>query len=169
MHLVTSSLLLPSIVAYLPPHAVQILLRTYFSTVLSVWIFRGRPILHLTKEFMTSTTPSPQEPIKSPHSAAKDTLTPDETTPNPWLAIIQSVLQHPDDHMCKTQRSLMHWATLFGTRPAGYWVGGTEQQLEGIELLDGTIFARVAGLTADRLGWMREGQEHGEWNFSLLA
>jgi hypothetical protein len=116
---------------------------------------------------MTSTSPSPQEPIKSRNKPAKDTFTPDTVTPNPWLAIIQSVIEHPADHLCKTQRSLMHWANLFGSRPAGYWAEGKEQ-LKDIELLDGTLFVRVAGVTADRLGWMREGQEQGNWNFDLL-
>lgn len=167
MHLVTSSLFLPSVCAYLPPHAIQLLLRTYFSSALAVWISRGRPTIRITQEFIDSTSPAPQEPNTS-LKPAKDTLTPQVTSPNPWLAIAQSVLEHPADHMPKIQRSLMHWSSLYGGRPAGDWVGGKEN-LEGIELLDGTIFARVAGLTADSLGWMREGQEQGAWSFEMFS
>ena len=36
--------------------------------------------------------------------------------------------------------------------------------LEGAEVLDGTLFIRVAGLTADRMGWMKEGQETQFWD-----
>lgn len=62
----------------------------------------------------------------------------------------------------------MHWASLFGNRPSGEWVGtGGAKSLEGIELLDGSIFIRVAGLTADALGWMREGQEQRMWDFGF--
>ena len=43
---------------------------------------------------------------------------------------------------------------------------GTE--LEGAEVLDGSLFARIAGLTASRLGWMREGEEQRQWDFQGL-
>jgi Questin oxidase-like len=167
MHLITSSLFLPPVAAYFPPHAIQLLLRLYFATILATWITKGRPTIHI-KEFMASTSSSPQEPIKSRSKPAKDTFTPDNVTPNPWLAIIQSVVEHPVDHLTKLQRTLMHWANLFGSRPAGYLAGGKEQ-LDDIELIDGTLFIRVAGATMDKLGWMREGQERGAWHVGVLA
>lgn len=34
-------------------------------------------------------------------------------------------------------------------------------------MLDGSIFVRVGGLTADALGWVREGQERGTWNAGM--
>jgi hypothetical protein len=121
----------------------------------------------MDKGFIDSTSVSPQEPIGLPHNPAKGTLTPDVVTPNPWLAITQSALQHQDDHMAKIQRALLHWANMFGSRPVGYWARGKEQ-LEGIELLDGTFFVRIAGLTADKVGWMREGQEKAGWHYGIL-
>jgi hypothetical protein len=37
--------------------------------------------------------------------------------------------------------------------------------LEGREVLDGTLFSRVASLTLDQLGWAHEsGKDLGEWN-----
>jgi hypothetical protein len=114
------------------------------------------------------TSPYPQEP-KARIQPAKNTLTPDTVTPNPWLALTQSVLVHRSEHahLCKIHRTLMHWASLFGSRPPGYWKTEGEN-VEGIELLDGSFFVRVASLTLDSLGWMREGQEQGEWNFSVF-
>lgn len=168
MHVVTSSLFLPAIVAYFPPHAIQLLFRTHLCTVLALWITKQKPSLRI-KEFMVSTTLSPHDPsanIKASHKPVKDTLTAEIATPNPWLPLSQSVLEHPDEHLCKIIRSLMHWANLFGSRPAGYWTGGKEQ-LEGIEAMDGTLFLRVAGLTMGELGWMKEGQVPGEWDHSL--
>ena len=99
---------------------------------------------------------------------AKGTLTPETVTPNPWLAIIQSALMHPDDHVCKVQRALGHWSGMFGGRPRGYWAKSSPKegaaQLKGVELLDGTLFVRVAGMTQATKGWMREGREHGDWS-----
>jgi hypothetical protein len=163
---VTSSVFLPSISAYLSPAAAQLLLRTYFASILTIWISKGRPALRINEDFMSSTSPSPQEP-NTTTKPSKDTLTPKVVSPNPWLVILQSVLEHPADHMAKIQRALMHWSTLYGTTPAGKWATGSDR-LEGIELLDGTIFARVAGITADAMGWMREGQEQGQWSMELF-
>ena len=99
---------------------------------------------------------------------ARCTLTPETITPNPWFAIIQSALEHPDKHVCKIQRTLSHWGRVFGGRPAGYWAKSSPKedavQLKGVELLDGTLFVRVAGMTQATKGWMREGQERGPWS-----
>ena len=170
MHLVTSSLFLPSICAYFPPHVTQILLRSYFSVCLATWVAQGRPSVEITPDFISRTDAFPQEPIGVRIiKPAKDTLTPGTITPNPWLAITQSALMHPDDHVCKVQRSLGHWSRMFGGRPKGYWAKSTPKtvavQLKGVELLDGTLFVRVAGMTQDTKGWMREGQPRGGWSF----
>lgn len=168
MHLVTSSLFLPSICAYFPPHAIEIFLRSYFSVCLAVWVTKGRPSLEVKPEFFSTTNPSPQEPIGDrTWQPGKDTLLPDTVSPNPWLAILQSSMQHPDYHVCKIQRALGHWGQLFGGRPQGYWAKPSQKggavQLKGVELLDGSLFIRTAGLTQTAKGWMREGQERGEW------
>jgi hypothetical protein len=76
--------------------------------------------------------------------------------PNPWLSIIQNTLVHPDDHIPKMQRALAHYASLYGNRPAGFFAG---TELAGADKLDGSLFLRVAGLTAKRLGRMRDGEE----------
>jgi len=39
---------------------------------------------------------------------------------------------------------------------------GTE--LKDAELIDGTLFIRAAGLTAGRLGWVREGESPTSWD-----
>ncbi|OCH85392.1 hypothetical protein OBBRIDRAFT_838996 [Obba rivulosa] len=93
-------------------------------------------------------------------------LTPENPSPNPWLPILQSTLVHPDDHLCKLQRALVHFASLYGARPAGHFApfANAAAPLEGAEVLDGSLFIRVAGLTAARVGWMREGQEDMGWD-----
>lgn len=169
MHLVTSSLFLPSICAYFPPHVIQAFLRSYFSICLAIWVSHGRPSVEVTQDFISKTDSFPQEPIGDRVTKpTKDTLTPETVTPNPWLALVQSALVHPDNHLCKVHRALGHWSRMFGGRPQGYWAKsspkGDAVQLKGVELLDGTLFVRVAGLTQATKGWLREGQENGNWS-----
>ena len=62
----------------------------------------------------------------------------------------------------------------WGTRAPGYFssvAAGDEENartgawlapaLEGIEMLDGTLYVRVAGPTFDRLRWVDEGEQAG--------
>ncbi|KAH9974953.1 hypothetical protein BGW80DRAFT_1444565 [Lactifluus volemus] len=62
-------------------------------------------------------------------------------------------------------RSFVAFAMRWGGRPADYYAGGGDDGLEGREVLDGTLFSRVASLTLDQLGWAHEsGKNLGEWN-----
>lgn len=183
MHLVTSSLFLPSIAAHLSPRSKSLLLRTYLGVALSVWVARGRPPLSL-KPFYAKTSarlvvpgpkPTPSEGTLgffdpssgfARRSTGADGLATasEKLAPNTWLPVLQSTILHPNEHLPKLQRALAHYALRYGyeTR-AGRWQGWTE--LEGSEVLDGTLFARIAGLTMRRLGWMREGERRGAWDF----
>ncbi|RPD56826.1 hypothetical protein L226DRAFT_574175 [Lentinus tigrinus ALCF2SS1-7] len=160
MHLVTSSIFLPAFAAYLSPRSTILLLRGYFAVSLVYYIARGCAPLPI-RAFYESVGASVIPPGTSTVAPVAGTLTLDDAAPNPWLLIVQTTLVHPDEHLCKTQRALMHDATLYGQRAAGDFAG---LGLEGAEALDGTLFVRVAGLTADRLGWMKEGQEAGDWD-----
>lgn len=151
--MVTSSLFLPSLIAYLSPRSQVLLLRGYLSIVLTWWVMRGRPALNIKSfvkttsvELSIPTTPVPKSPLST------------ETTPvpNPFLPILQSAITHPNDHLVKIQRTFAHFDTLYGRRPAGYFRG---TELEDAELLDGSLFLRAALLTADSIGWVREGKE----------
>lgn len=161
MHLVTSSLMVVSQLNTLSLSSAALLLRVHFVNCLAVYVSRGRPPLPIAA-FYGGTTAKPAPPSAAPVSA-KDTLPP-AGTPNPWLAIVQTTLVHPDEHLCKAQRALLHYAEVYGGAEPGAFAALTE--LEGAELLDGTLFVRAAGLTAGRLGWMREGEEKSGWDFA---
>ncbi|KAI0822157.1 hypothetical protein BC628DRAFT_1340970 [Trametes gibbosa] len=162
MHLVTSSLFLPSFVAYLSPRSSVLLLRGYFAISIAWFVSQGRCALPI-REFYEKTTAMPAPPQTAGAQAAptKGTLIPDVVAPNPWLPIVQTTIAHPGEHVCKVQRALAHNATAYATRGAGSFAG---TGLEGAELLDATLFVRAAGLTADRMGWMKEGQAEGGWD-----
>ncbi|EKM48588.1 uncharacterized protein PHACADRAFT_266276 [Phanerochaete carnosa HHB-10118-sp] len=163
MHSVTSALMIASLLNTLGLDSAVLLLRAYFTFSILGYTARGRPALPV-KEFYANTSPYPSPP-DAPLTAAKDTIEP-STAPNPWLPIVQTTLVHPDEHLCKMQRALMHFAGCYGdTDPGALAHSG----LQGAEVLDGTLFARVAVLTADRLRWMREGEEKQGWDHSGFA
>ena len=187
MHLVTSSTFLPSLAAYLTPSSQSIFLTAFFRVSLAWWVARGRPGFDIPGFFSAKTShptlpgpyPTPSESTLPNTSFNQASLfggqaaqifggssfeyTPETLTPNPWLPIIQSTLVHPDDHLCKIQRALAHFAQTYGRRTAGQRdFAGTE--LPGAERLDGTLFIRVAGLTAEKLGRVREGEKYVFWS-----
>lgn len=163
-HLVTSALFLPSLVTGLSPTSISLLLRSYLTFSIAWYIGRGRPSLPL-KDFFATVPADPTGPTPRA-TPAKGALMHNSafSIPNPWFPIIQSSLVHPDDHLCKMQRALAHFATVYGDRPAGEFAELAQDGLEGAEVLDGTLFVRVAGLVADRLGWMWEGGDRKRWD-----
>ncbi|KAK0488034.1 hypothetical protein EDD18DRAFT_1321626 [Armillaria luteobubalina] len=125
MHLVTSSLFLPSLANFLSTTSQALLLRSYMAV--SFAYFDMSKFLESDNETVypdSSSTTTPPGDLSS--------------APNPWFAIIQQALFHQDDHLCKMQRALAYFAALYGTRT----------ELPGAEKLDGTLFLRAAKLTA---------------------
>ncbi|KZT67500.1 hypothetical protein DAEQUDRAFT_767051 [Daedalea quercina L-15889] len=137
MHVVTSSIFLPSFLAYLSPTSATVLLRTFLRTSLAWYVARGRPALPI-REFYVGMDSSLAPKPEGSKLAAADTA-------NPWLSVVQQALIHGDDHLPKTQRALAHFARVYGERAAGTFEG-----LDGAELLDGTLFVRVAEATRKR-------------------
>ncbi|KAH7911877.1 hypothetical protein BJ138DRAFT_1084821 [Hygrophoropsis aurantiaca] len=167
MHLVTSCLFLPSIVPYLSSNSQVKFLRGYFVSALAWWVTRGRPALDL-KEFFASTTTSPKPAgAEIPLDTPIPNVSPAHAhRPNPWFSLLQSSMVHQDDHLVKIQRAFAHSEQLYGKCTAGQF-GFTE--LEGAEHLDGSLFIRAAGLTADKMGWAREGEKPQMWGFEGFA
>jgi hypothetical protein len=189
MHLVTSSIFLPSLVTslYQNYRAQALLLRSYFAMSLMLYVGRGRPKIDVA-QFYSDTSwllpSSGEDVIPGPQpSPFKRTLPDPESaearTPNPWLSVVQTTLVHPNEHLCKMQRALAHFASLYGLREQGWFTSLRRKQANmtthrdkledaerclGLGELDGTLFLRVAMLTAHRLGWMREGESEGGWD-----
>ncbi|KAG1860779.1 hypothetical protein F4604DRAFT_1126059 [Suillus subluteus] len=160
MHLVTSSLFIPSLIASLSPRAQVLFLRVYFASAIASWISRGRPCFNF-KRFFKSTSPVPNTPNNLAVPPADSALTQDAQPPNPFLPLIQSSITHPDDHHTKIQRAFAHFSTIYGPRPKGYFAG---TELDGADELDGSLFLRAAVLTADHMGWVGKGEEAKEWS-----
>ncbi|KAJ8074160.1 hypothetical protein PM082_012452 [Marasmius tenuissimus] len=145
MHLVTSLIFLPSLVAVLSPPAGKLLLRTYFSVSLATWIARGKPSLN-NRAFFSDSIPSFDSPLRAPRSAD---LTAEES--GQWSSLIEYSISHPDDHFVKIIRTLSHYASKYGSRKK---LDATE--LEGAETVDRTLFLRAALLTAKRVVELRQ-------------
>jgi hypothetical protein len=160
MHLVTSSLFLPSMLAHLTSDSKRTFLRSYFAVILGFWVSQGRPDLDIKGFYAdTETNPTAPGPQPTPHP---ETLDKENTTPNPWYPLLQSTLMHPGEHLLKLERALAHYASLYGTTKKGSF---SDTELEGADSLDGTVFLRGAWLSLNRNGWMREGKEKGDWDF----
>ena len=189
MHLVTSSIFLPSLLTslYQNSRAQALLLRSYFATSLALYVGRGRPNIDIAKFYSDTSLFLPssgRDVVPGPQpSPSKHTLpnrkSAEARTPNPWLSVVQTTLVHPNEHLCKAQRSLAHFSSLYGLRGQGWFASLRGQQTNqsmddtlvedaerslGFGKLDGTLFLRVAMLTAHRLGWMREGESEQGWD-----
>ncbi|KAG2105405.1 hypothetical protein BD769DRAFT_155945 [Suillus cothurnatus] len=204
MHSVTSCLFLPSLCAHLSYRSQSLLLRAHFLASITWWLVRGRPALPLRKFFAAPLAPLPSPahfkyattlPGVLPQPAASTLLggdSPHTVTPNVWYPILQNTIVHPNEHLCKCQRALAHFAILYGHREAGFMSealssgpiiscpetpllpGGLElaegecKALEAPEweFLDGSVFLRVAWLTGAALGWVRDGEPNsGAWDY----
>ncbi|KAG8978358.1 hypothetical protein FRC05_010603 [Tulasnella sp. 425] len=148
------------------------LLRAQVSVILGWWVSRGRPAIPISDYYSREFDPSlliPKalqvHPDKSAVGVGKDKTT--NLPSNMWLAIIESSLNHPEEHLLKNQRALAHFDHLYGKTPQGYFEGETE--LEGAEFLDGTLFWRVALHTQKALGWVREGEPQGSFDRAGLG
>ncbi|KAG9312564.1 hypothetical protein JVU11DRAFT_6960 [Chiua virens] len=183
MHLVTSSIFLPSLLAYVDKFSSRrLLLMTYFTASLSIYVARGRPQLDIRSFFKN--TESLLHKVPGPTTEPAWNTLPNPTsdlvhTPNAWYPMIQTTIVHPNEHLCKTQRALAHHSSLYGNRERGWCAqprGRTgvttaqvvrEKEAEDkvcLQELDGTLFVRVARLTQNKLGWMREGEMAGDWD-----
>ncbi|KIO26253.1 hypothetical protein M407DRAFT_24469 [Tulasnella calospora MUT 4182] len=173
LHLVTSSIFIPSLITHLSFPSQSALLRAQLSVILGWWVSRGRPSIPLEDYYSLEFDPSsfiPKalqvHPDKSAIGVGKNIKTTNLPS-NMWFAIIESTLNHPEEHLLKNQRSLAHFDHLYGKTPQGYFEGKTD--LEGAEMLDGTLFWRVALHTQKALGWVREGEPQGSFDRAGLG
>ncbi|KAH6905271.1 hypothetical protein BKA70DRAFT_1226035 [Coprinopsis sp. MPI-PUGE-AT-0042] len=159
MHLVTSSVFLPSHAALVPPEARAKLLHTYFMTALSLYAFVSCPTLDFAGFYAHTGVPNKKG----------------DTNTNPWLSLIQDAIDHHDEHLTKTQRALAAWSAHFGSKTFRL-TAATSPALKGIELLDGNLFLKTAQLTTLRVGPPVNEPESAmlrarptEWDFADLS
>ncbi|KAF7985836.1 hypothetical protein HWV62_514 [Athelia sp. TMB] len=174
MHVLTSSLFVPSLTKLIPNFAHQIrLLKGYLAVVLFVAVTRGRP--RISPDLLMSYTATPAPPTApkfTPSSSAVGDPN-DIESANPWDVIIPSVLHAPDSHIVKAIRALYYASQQFSATPAGgvpgaFDAAGTET-IKGMGNADGTVFVRAAGVLMGQLGWVTYGQPAGWWDGSGLG
>lgn len=116
MHLVTASLFLPALCAFVPAPAQERLLRAFFFTVLVWAVARGQPALDVVG-FAHAIRP-PASSFAPPAVAAMKQL-------DLWMRIIEAARTHHDTHVTKTIRALAGWAAAFGWRKSRHAVDRT--------------------------------------------
>lgn len=175
MHLVTSSLFLrPYLQVLENPISKANLLRAYLSVVVLLTLARGRP--RIDPGLLMSYTATPRPPGASalhPSQSALGSPT-DDVDYNPWPAMFEDVVYHPDAHVLKAFRTLAFAAKEHGAVPAGEVIGAflpdQKESHPGAAQLDGTVFVRAAGMLMDYMGWTAHGQEaRDDWDRSALG
>lgn len=177
MHMVTSSLFVPSLLSALPSMESKVtLVRAMLPVILMYVTVRGRP--RIDPALLMSYSATPRPPTRQ--GLASCQRSPDalgdpaqDEYVNPWPEIVAGVLHAPDAHTVKAVRTLYYAAQKYGTTPAGGAIGafrrdGTETH-RGTADMDGTIFVRAAGVVMDTLGWVSHGQKEGKWDRSALG
>jgi hypothetical protein len=149
MHFVTSSMFLPTLLVHLKPKSQELLLKSYISVCLSWFVSRGKPQLDIGAFFNNASSLKPllDAPTITRPSHPKLSVA-SLKSPNSWSSILDETIVHPDDHIPKLQRTLSHYAQVYGCTEPGYFKGS---ELKGAEKIDGTLFVRAANLTAFRL------------------
>ncbi|KAJ7237332.1 hypothetical protein C8J57DRAFT_1247119 [Mycena rebaudengoi] len=175
MHVLTSALCLPSLLAVLedPVHKAQLLQGYARKSALFV-LLRGRPRIDIP--LLMSYTEVPRPPAHAPsggEDALGDPAGGEKGETNPWLALVQNALHHKDAHVIKVVRTLYYCGVRFGSRPAGSALGAKDEDGKethvGAGTMDGTIFVRAAGVVCDTLGWIAYGAKEGQWDMSALG
>ena len=168
MHLVTSSLFLPSLLANMSKlSSRRAFLLTYFTASLTCYLSRGRPPLDLrgfykdTEHLVHQVSAPGTSPAPGTLSNPSSDLT---QMPDAWLRLIQTSLDSPNTHLCKLHRALAHYSSMYGKHRKGWANGGEAEDKVGLGALDGTLFLRIATLTQNRLGWMRDGDPEQHWD-----
>ncbi|EIW81857.1 hypothetical protein CONPUDRAFT_122359 [Coniophora puteana RWD-64-598 SS2] len=162
MHLVTSCLFLGPNLYELSKRSQEIFLRAYLANSLTNYLMFSRPPLDITTfwketaaaEFIVpagfSSSTGTDAGYTGPAQLDAKVLAATEGNANPWATHVQSAIVAKDDHYAKLIRALLHLAERFGDRPAGYLVTMAPNcGWEGLEQIDGSLFLRVAGLTAE--------------------
>ena len=177
MHMITSSLFVPSLLEVIPTmESKVVLLRAILPVILWYVLVRGRP--RINPNLLMSYTEKPRPPSGTGLTSCKRDASgvgdiADSEFVNPWPEIIAAAMHFPEAHTIKTIRALYYAAQKFGTTPSGGAIGafrrnGTETH-EGMSEMDGTIFVRAAGIVMNTLGWVSHGQKEGKWDTSGLG
>ncbi|KZP16253.1 hypothetical protein FIBSPDRAFT_748982 [Athelia psychrophila] len=175
MHILTSSLFIPSLLTIVPAPALKVkLLKAYLATSIFLMIMRGRP--RIDAELMMSYTATPAPPASAtrnrrfPPSPSAVGDPNDKATANPWDVVVPCVMHAPDAHIVKAIRALYFASQRFGHTAAGDVPGALgkdgKETHKGMSALDGSMFVRAAGVAMDGLGWITYGEEAGWWDGS---
>ncbi|PIL22571.1 hypothetical protein GSI_15260 [Ganoderma sinense ZZ0214-1] len=174
MHMLNASLFVPSLLRAIPSvESKAAFLRAIPPVLLMYLIVRGRPRIDAELAMSYTDVPCPPNtPVPEPHSDAIGDPR-DARDHNPWTDIVADVLHAPDAHTLKAVRALYYASRMYGRTPHGAVIGAFDTEGRethpGIAKVDGTLFARAAGVVMDTLGWVTHGQKEGGWDRSALG
>ncbi len=174
MHMLNASLFVPSLLHAIPTvESKAAFLRAIPPVLLMYLTVRGRP--RIDADLAMSYTDVPRPPntnVGEPHADAIGDPR-DTKDHNPWPDVVADVLHAPDAHTLKAIRALYYASRMYGRTPRGAVIGAFDTEGRethpGIAEVDGTLFARAAGVVMGTLGWVTHGQREGGWDRSALG
>jgi hypothetical protein len=186
MHLVTLSAFLDSYLTTIKNTRSKVMLIRHLVPTMVVYVLiRGRPVIN--GDLIQSMSLHARPPIdwdalgpKSEMAHGLGDIKSDEDY-NPWPALISAAIHHPDYHVAKAMRTLIHASQKYGDTAAGQVIGAfrpakspsdkPEETFKGMAKIDGTLFVRAAGVMSDYMGWTIIGQEARapDWDRSGLG
>ncbi|KAJ7282472.1 hypothetical protein C8J57DRAFT_1295466 [Mycena rebaudengoi] len=158
MHVLTSSLCIPSLLKIIPgPVQKAQLLQGYARASALIVLLRGRPRIDIPllmsysqHQLPPTTAPAPRDTVGDPRVAEQV---------NAWLAL--------------SVRAMYYAAQRYGSKGPGEAIGVRNEKGEethkGALNMDGTIFVRAAGAMTNALGWVAYGSKEGNWDRSALG
>ncbi|OCF42806.1 hypothetical protein I317_03408 [Kwoniella heveanensis CBS 569] len=177
MHTLTSSIFIPTYLPLLSTPNRRVLLRAYTLVALHTALARGKPRINSTLLMSYDAFPTApgSESLVKPKKGKIIGDPEKKESRNGWLDVVESSLAYTDSHVPKAIRSLLHFSNHYGAYPPGsfigtYLAGGqTHETIPGLAQVDGSVFIRAAGMIMQQLGWTREGQEEGNWDFEGIG
>jgi hypothetical protein len=174
MHLVTQSAFFDSYLATIKNTRSKVML---FRHMVPIWVIymliRGRPVINgdLIQAMPLDARPPLDWHALGPKSGTASGIGDIKSNEDydPWPALISGAIHHPDYHVAKAMRTLIHASRNYGDTPTGQIIGAfrpaksssdkPEETFKGMAKVDGTLFVRAAGVMLDYMGWTIIGQE----------
>ncbi|EKM75815.1 hypothetical protein AGABI1DRAFT_79378 [Agaricus bisporus var. burnettii JB137-S8] len=174
MHLVTFSAFLESYLTSIKNTRSKVMLLRHMVPIMVTYVLlRGRPVINadLIQRMSLEARPPFDWDVLGPKSDTASGLGDLKNAEDydPWPALITAGIHHPDLHLAKAMRTLIHASRNFGHTPAGEVIGAfrpvkspsdkPEETFKGMAKVDGTLFVRAAGVMMDFMGWTIVGQK----------
>ncbi|KAL1759648.1 hypothetical protein FB107DRAFT_204680, partial [Schizophyllum commune] len=163
MHLLTSSMFMQTLFDFArKPEYQARLLQVYIRSTIMTVLARGRPKPDVDALYKhpAALGYEARDAIGTPATGDAHGIGGYLARPlNAWSSIIDSACHHSESHVAKAARALLYAAKLYET----------EEDLDVVPGMDGTVFLRAATVLTDGMGWVSKGEKELWWDLSAVG